>query len=74
MYAYYSVGIHVTDDNCPAVANSLQTDTDRDGEGDACDSDDDNDGVSDPDELATGRNPLVDEGAVGAIINFIVSD
>lgn len=29
---------------------------------------------SDGDELASGRNPLVNEAAVGAIIDFIVSD
>ena len=34
-------------DNCPAVANSNQTNTDRDAQGDACDTDDDNDGFSD---------------------------
>jgi hypothetical protein len=34
-------------DNCPATANSDQTDTDGDGQGDACDADDDNDGVPD---------------------------
>ena len=67
-------GINVTDDNCPAVANSLQTNTDRDGEGNACDADDDNDGISDDDELVTGRNPLVNEGAVSAIINTILLD
>ncbi len=67
-------GINVTDDNCPAVANPLQTKTDRDGEGNACDADDDNDGISDDDELVTGRNPLVNEGAVGTIINSILLD
>lgn len=67
-------GINVIDDNCPAVANPLQTDTDRDGEGDACDADDDNDGVSDGDERAIGRNPLVNEGAVGVIINSMLRD
>ncbi|MCW8831658.1 MAG: cohesin domain-containing protein, partial [Gammaproteobacteria bacterium] len=34
-------------DNCPADANSSQTDTDDDGQGDACDADDDNDGIDD---------------------------
>jgi hypothetical protein len=34
-------------DNCPADANSDQTDSDGDGAGDACDADDDNDGVPD---------------------------
>jgi len=67
-------GINVTSDNCPAVANLPQTDTDRDGQGNACDADDDNDGVSDDDELATGRNPLVNENVISAIINSILSD
>jgi hypothetical protein len=34
-------------DNCPAVANTAQTDTDSDGAGDACDGDDDGDGSLD---------------------------
>ena len=34
-------------DNCPAIANTNQTDTDNDDEGDACDTDDDNDEVLD---------------------------
>ena len=34
-------------DNCPTVANPLQTDTDGDGSGDVCDDDDDGDGILD---------------------------
>lgn len=37
-------------DNCPAVANSAQTDTDGDGMGNVCDGDDDGDGVSDAED------------------------
>ncbi|MFZ8199279.1 FG-GAP-like repeat-containing protein [Alteromonas portus] len=37
-------------DNCPAIANTSQTDTDNDGQGDACDNDDDNDGILDIDD------------------------
>ena len=35
------------EDNCPAVANTDQTNTDGDAQGDACDSDDDGDGDAD---------------------------
>lgn len=53
-----SDGVADGDDNCPAIANPLQTDTDSDGEGDACDSDDDNDGMPDVFETANGLDPL----------------
>ena len=58
-------------DNCPTVSNASQIDTDNDGAGNACDADDDNDGMTDVDELAAGRNPLVSEPAV--ILNIINS-
>ncbi len=46
-------------DNCPLIANPLQTDTDFDTSGDACDDDDDNDGLSDVDEASYGTDPLL---------------
>ncbi|HYQ72392.1 MAG TPA: thrombospondin type 3 repeat-containing protein, partial [Gammaproteobacteria bacterium] len=51
-------GIVDSVDNCPYIANEVQTDTDADGQGNACDLDDDNDGIPDSYELATGLNPL----------------
>jgi hypothetical protein len=50
-----SDGVPDSSDNCPAVANTDQTDTDNDSEGDACDSDKDGDTV----ENATDNCPLV---------------
>lgn len=48
-------------------------DNDRDGIGDNADLDDDNDGVSDIDELAAGRDPLLNEPVIlQMIINGIV--
>lgn len=52
-------GIDDAIDNCPAIANSAQTNTDNDGEGNACDLDDDNDGLSDTEEATLGTNPLL---------------
>ncbi len=59
-------GINVINDNCPSVANAVQTDTDSDGQGDACDLDDDNDTVPDS----------VDACPTGAVnwISNIISD
>jgi hypothetical protein len=51
-------GIYNEYDNCPEVANPLQTNTDGDARGNACDSDDDNDGVLDrADNCRLIRNP-----------------
>lgn len=62
-------------DNCPTVANVDQVNTDGDDRGNACDDDDDNDGTSDSDELAVGRNPLVNEPAViSGILNILLDD
>jgi hypothetical protein len=43
-------GVANSEDNCPELSNTDQTDTDGDGEGDACDSDDDGDGVLDAED------------------------
>jgi hypothetical protein len=67
-----SDGIHLPQDNCPAIGNPNQTNSDMDREGNACDVDDDNDGLSDDEELTLQRNPLVNEPAVGTIINSIL--
>lgn len=45
-------------DNCPAVANSNQSNHDGDSQGDACDADDDNDSISDAAELHNQLDPL----------------
>jgi len=56
-------GIHLFDDNCPALDNEDQADLDGDGLGDACDPDKDGDGylagANDCDDL----NPAVNPGA-----------
>ena len=61
-------------DNCRWIANADQLDTDDDEFGNACDTDDDNDGMSDEEELAQGRNPLVNEPAVIQMINSTILD
>lgn len=63
-------------DNCPTVPNTNQVDTDNDGQGNACDVDDDNDGMSDSEEIAVGRNPLLNEPAIltNIIFNLLIDD
>jgi hypothetical protein len=64
-------GVPDTQDAFPLDASeSLDTDGDRIGNN--ADLDDDNDGVSDDDEIAAGRNPLLNESAVILIINSIL--
>jgi hypothetical protein len=60
-------GVQDVSDAFPLDANE-SVDTDRDGVGNNADSDDDNDGMSDADEIARGRNPLINEVAVIMII------
>jgi hypothetical protein len=43
-------GVPDTSDNCPATANSNQSNFDGDANGDVCDTDDDNDGLADGSE------------------------
>ena len=43
-------------------------DTDRDGIGNNANLDDDNGGTSDINEIASGRNPLLNEGAIIPVI------
>lgn len=61
-------------DNCPNISGEDQTDTDSDGLGDLCDPDIDNDGMSNVDEIATGRNAYVNEPALFIIIESILGD
>jgi hypothetical protein len=60
-------GVLDTADAFPLDANET-LDTDRDGVGDNTDIDDDNDGMIDEDEIAIGRNPLVNEVVIIQIL------
>lgn len=65
-----SSGIDTDEDGIPDSQDAFPLDpdetmdTDGDGIGNNADPDDDDDGISDEDELALGRNPLVHEGRV----------
>ena len=66
-------GVSDANDAFP-LNNKEWIDTDGDGIGNNADTDDDNDGTLDVDEIAQGRDPLINEGAVIQIINTIVLD
>ena len=66
-------GVDDVDDAFPLNA-AEQFDTDRDGIGNNEDLDDDNDGVSDERELALGRDPLLNEGVINSILQFLLGD
>ncbi len=58
-------GVPNRQDNCPTVANPLQTDSDDDGEGDACEADADGDGIpNDAGDGTPGNNPCTGGDAV----------
>jgi hypothetical protein len=59
-------GIPDSEDNCPNIFNSNQTNTDGDTLGDVCDDDDDNDGMPDAWENQHGLNPFVDDASQDA--------
>jgi len=52
-----------SNDNCPLIANTDQSDHDGDTEGDACDLDDDNDGL--PDSVETNTGTYIDSNDTG---------
>jgi len=58
-------GVADSEDNCPNVENTDQTDTDADDIGDACDLDADGNGIADIDEVETDDCEECDEGKCG---------
>jgi subtilisin family serine protease len=57
-------------DNCPDIANPVQTNTDGDSQGNVCDHDDDNDGLSDSLETAIGTGPLLTDSDGDTLSDF----
>lgn len=67
-------GIVRSNDNCPLVANTDQSDIDNDGLGNACDNDSDNDWMFDNEELLYGFDALDSGDAYGDADNDSASN